>query len=208
MEFIHKQATINATSLAHGNNGKAVLMKTKQSRKKTTKNATNTSSGPNQTLDTSTFGKTLVVESVNKKTVLNDIGKRKKKRRKKQPKNKTKDVVHKTKQTVSDSSTTISETELQAPVNKDTTIIDSHTNTGFDGPSNSNNSSDFGNFNNTQIEIPDKSILHNNRGSSQGKPQPEVHDVEDVHTKVIDKELVNWEHFALIIEEYYLTVNT
>ena len=208
MEFIHKQATINAANLAHGNNGKAISMKTKKSRKKTTKNATNTSGTPNQTLHTSTLGKTSVVQPVHKKTVLNDVGKRKKKRRKKQTKNKPKNVVHKTKQTVSNSRAAVSETELQTSVDKGTTIINQHTNEGFYSPSDGNNPTDFSDFNDTQIEIPNESILHDDRGSSQRKTQPEIHDVEDVHMKIIDKELVNWEHFALIIEEYYLTVNT
>ena len=208
MEFIHKQTTIDAANLAHANDGKAILMKTKQGRKQTTKNATNTSSTPNQTLNTSTIGKTLVVEPMHKKTVLNDVSKRKKKRRKKQSNNKPKNVTYKTKKTVRNSSKTVSKTELQTPVNKDTTIIDQHANEGFDCPSNGNDATNFGNFNNAQIEISNESILHDDRGSSQRKTQPEVHDVEDVHTKIIDKELVNWEHFALIIEEYYLTVNT
>jgi len=208
MEFIQKQATINAANLANGNDGEAIFMKAKQSRKNTPNYTSNASSGPDQTLDTSSFGKTLVVETINQKTVLNNVSKRKKKRRKKHQKNKEKNIINEAQQTIGNSSKSICEAELETPVNKDTTVINQDTDKGFNSPSYSNNTPNFSNFDNSQTKVSNKSILHNNGGSSQGKTKPKIHNVEDVHTKIIDKELVNWEHFALIVEEYYLTVNT
>lgn len=188
-----------------GNKGKAVAVKRKRRRKKATENAATTSKGPSNALNVASTGNVLSVQTSNEKTVLDNVGKGKKKRRKKQKTCKGKKRVRKTSQAKNKTRKAIGKTNLKASADISTETINDEADKGFNGPSYGHDTTDFRKFNNTEVEIFNKGVLNNDARGSQAKTEPEVHKVEAVHSTTINKELVKWEHLALIIEEHFIT---
>lgn len=204
---IQIKPTKDATKATKGSNSKTVSVKRKRSRKKTPKNASKTAVGPSQTLDATALTNTTVLQSENQKAILDNIGKRKKKRRKKKRTDEKKHVVKKSKATGENSRTTVSKTNLKTPRKKTTDVVNDEANKRFNGPSNTNDAGNLSKFDNSEMKVIDKGILNHNGRGTKIQAEPEIQDIQDVHLKTIDKNLVKWEHLALIIEEYFLTVN-
>lgn len=202
-----KQAETNTTKATEGGDGKPVAVKRKRSRKKTTNNAAKAAVGPRQTLDSSALTDAAVLQGKDQKTVLNHVRKRKKKRRKKKPNDKHIHVVKKGKATDTDATTTIGKTKLKSLRNETTNEVNNVTDTRFNGPSNTDDTGNFSQFNNSEVKVLDKSVLNHNSRGTEIQAEPKVEDVQNIHPKTIDKNLVKWEHLALIVEEYFLTVN-
>ena len=204
---IQVKPTKDATKATKGSNSKTVSVKRKRSRKKASNNTPKTAVSPRQTLDATALTNTTVLQSENQKTILDNIGKRKKKRRKKKRTNEKKHVVEKSKATGANSRTTVGKTNLKTPRKKTTDVVNDEANKRFNCPSNTNDTGNLSKFDNSKMKVINESILNYNSGRTKIQTEPEIQDVQDVHSKTIDKNLVKWEHLALIIEEYFLTVN-
>ena len=197
----------DATKAAERSNRKTVSVKRKKSRKKAANNATKATVGPSQALDLATVPNTSVLQGNDQKAVLDNVGKRKKKRRKKKNANEGKHVATKRKAAGTNARKAVGKAKLKTPRNKATNVVNNEANKGLHGPSNTNDAGNLGKLNDTEVEVIDKSILDHNGRGTEVQAEPEVHDIENMHTKTIDKNLVKWEHLALIIEEYFLTAN-
>jgi len=197
----------DATEAAKRGNRKTVSVKRKKSRKKAAKDATKAAVGPSKALNLATLPNTSVLQSKDQETVLDNVGKRKKKRRKKKNANEGKHVVAKRKAAGTNAKKAIGKAKLKTPRNKSADVVHHEANDRFNGPSHTDNAGNFGQFHDTESEIFDEGILNHNGRGTEAQAEPEVHDVENVHTKTIDKNLVKWEHLALIVEEYFLTAN-
>ena len=201
------QAAEHGANAAKRSKSKAVAVKRKRSRKKTAKNAAKAAPSPSQALDVATSSSAAVLQGQDQEAVLNDVGKRKKKRRKKKNSNEKKHVVTKRKATGANAGTAVGKADLKASRHVTTDVVDTKADAGLDGPSQAYNTGDFRQFDNAEMEIVNEGVLNHDGRSTKVQAEPEVHDVQNVHTKTIDKDLVKWEHLALIIEEYFLTAN-
>ena len=202
-----EQPKENATKATEGGDSKPVPVKRKRSRKKAANNAAKAAVGPGQTLNSPALTDAAVLQGKDQKAVLNHVSKRKKKRRKKKPNDKNKHVVKKGKTANANATAAVGKTKLKTLTNETTDVINNITDTRFNGPSNANDTGNFGQFNNPELKVVDKSILNHNSRGAEVQAKPEIEDVQNVHPKTIDENLVKWEHLALVVEEYFLTVN-
>ena len=201
------QAAEHGANAAKRSKSKTVAVKRKRSRKKTTKNATKAAPSPSQALDVATSSSATVLQGQDQKAVLNDVGKRKKKRRKKKNSDENKQVVTKRKAAGTNAGTAVGKANLKASRHKTTDVVNAKADTGLDSPSQAYNTGDFRKLDNAEMEVVNEGVLNHDGRSTKIQAEPEIHDVQNVHTKTIDKDLVKWEHLALIIEEYFLTAN-
>lgn len=197
----------DATKATKRGDRKTVSVKRKKRRKKAAKDASKATVGPGQALDNTTLPNTLTLQGKDQKTVLNNVGKRKKKRRKKKNANEGKHVVAERKAAATNAKKAVGKAKLKAPRNKATAVVNKKANQRLHGPGNANDAGNLGKLHDAEPEFVDKGVLNHNSGSTEAQAEPEVHDVEDMRSKTIDKDLVKWEHLALIIEEYFLTAN-
>lgn len=201
------ETATDATKAAERGNCKPIVVKRKKSRKKAAKNATKTAVRPSQALNLTTVPNTSVLQREHQETILDNVCKRKKKRRKKKNANECKHVHAKRKTAGTNAKKAVGKAKLKTPRNKSAGVVNNKANDRFNGPSNTNDTGNFGQFHNPEMEVVNEGILNHNGRSTEAQAKPKIHDIENVHPKTIDKDLVKWEHLALIIEEYFLTAN-
>lgn len=189
----------------NGNDCKAVVVKGKERRKETSKDTPNTSGHPNIALNNASSSTATITDTGNHKTVLNNVSRRKKKRRKKKASNKKPKARVQVNAADAKPGATIGKADLELGANVSTQAINHTADNWFNGPGNTDKATNFGQLDHSKVEAIDESILNNDGRSSQTKAEPEIHDKESVRPATIDETLVNWEHLALIIEEYFLT---
>lgn len=193
------------TKMDNGNDCKAVVVKGKERRKETSKDTPNTSGHPNIALNNASSSTATITDTGNHKTVLNNVSRRKKKRRKKKASNKKPKARVQVNAADAKPGATIGKADLELGANVSTQAINHTADNWFNGPGNTDKATNFGQLDHSKVEAIDESILNNDGRSSQTKAEPEIHDKESVRPATIDETLVNWEHLALIIEEYFLT---
>ena len=201
------QAAEHGANAAKRSKGKAVAVKRKRSRKKAAKNAAKAAPCPGQALNVATAATTAVLQGQDQKAVLNDVGKRKKKRRKKKNSDEKKHVAAKRKAAGANAGAAVGKADLKAPRHKATDVVDAKADQRLDGPGQADDAGNFGQLDHAEMEVINEGVLNHDGRRAKVQAEPEVHDVQNVHTKTIDKDLVKWEHLALIIEEYFLTAN-
>jgi len=199
--------TKDAAKATKRNKGKAVSVKRKRSRKKASNNASKAAIGPCQTLNAPASTNTTVLQSKDQKTILDNIGERKKKRRKKKKSNEKKHVGTKRKAAGANAGATVGKANLKTSRHKTTNVVNNVSNKRFDGPCNTDDTGNFSKFDNSEPKIINEGVLNHNGRGTEVQAEPKIHDVQNVRMKTIDKDLVKWEHLALIVEEYFLTVN-
>lgn len=204
----HIQSATDTTKVDAGNNSKPVPVKRKKRRKKTSKNTTKAPAKPSKTLDAATLVDAGVAKAANKDAVLNDVGKRKKKRRKKKAKDKIPEAWTQVNTGQGEARETIGKTDLKPRADEIGQVVNKPPDERFQCPSNTDNPGNFSEFDHTEVKAIDESILNDDGRRCQAETEPEIHNIETVHTKTIDETLVKWEHLALIIEEHFLTTNT
>lgn len=199
----------NTAKVDHGNDSKAVFVKSHQGGDDTSKDAAKATGDPNVALHHASSSSAGVANAGNHKTILNNVGRRKKKRRrKKTTNNKPKVQRAQVDATKAKPGATVRETNLKSRAQVPAQAVNDATNKWFHGPSNADQAANFGQFNDPEVIAIDKGVLDNDGGGGQAEAEPEIHDKEGIGAPSIDKTLVNWEHLALIIEEHFLTTRS
>lgn len=178
-------------------------MESKNSTVNTTKQTTSTSESPTNTLNDSVG----TLTSGNHNTVLNNVGKGKKKTGKKRKPNTGKNVSKKTKKRKTKSRKKVSKGNLKPTDNNVSGVIGNDTVNGLDGPREGNNTTVKGQFSRPHVVSRNKEISNNILGGYQNETEEEIHH-EDINVQSsIGKVNVAWEHFGLLVEEYLLAID-
>lgn len=178
-------------------------MESKDSTVDTTKQTTSTAERPTNTLNDSVT----TLASGNHNTVLNNVGKSKKKTGKKRKTNTGKNVSKKTKKRKTKPRKKVSKGNLKLANNNVSSIIGNDTVNGLDGPREGNNTTVKSQFSRPHVVSRNEEIPDDILGGYQNETEEEIHH-EDVNVpSSVAKVNVAWEHFGLLVEEYLLAID-
>lgn len=205
-------ASNNSDKVKHCDQKKGLEKKRKKSRKKASDKSTKRSKSKNKALKPPTAVKTAVKVNApdhggvkaNVSVGAEKTGKKSVKKRKKKPssvpRKKKKGEPAKASKSVGDGNL---KAPLQAPADN---ILGNKGGDRLDGPRESNQRSDLGEFSGSKSQGVYEEISHDSYGGLQEEPQAEVTGQHvEVAIDVGKNTLINWEHFSLIYEEYCLT---
>lgn len=182
---------------------KPTVVKSESGRKNTPTKRSKTTKSPGNTLNSTVSPFT----SSNHNAVLNNVGKPKKKTRKRRKKNAAGNVAKKRQKSKTEPRKTVTDSNLMPTSSDSTNVVTDQTIQRFNAPRKSDNTTVKSNFGGSHVMSSDKEVSNNILGAYQGEAEEEVHD-ENVNVKSsISKVNVHWEHFALLVEEYLLAID-
>ena len=197
-------ATVNTKNVKQSNKKKRVAKKRKPTGNKASTKATKRPRSQNKGLKSSSSVNSLkTVDPSNHSSILTDVSKGRKKRRKKPvKKNEKKVVVKKHKCKPADSAKGIGKSNLDIPAQEFTdNLLGKESGHGLDGPREANNCGNFSNLSGAEMTLLNQEVSHNSNGDCQKEPEGEIAKQHVTVGKQVLR-LINWEHFGLIFEEY------
>jgi len=185
------------------NESKSTVVERERSRKKTPAKRTKATKRPGNTLN-SAIGS---LAPSNHNAVLNNVGKPKKKTRKRRKNNTTNNVGKKRQKSKTKTRKTIPDGNLIPTSNTSPNIITDQPIHGFDTPRKSDDTSVKSNIGGPHLMGGDKKVSNDVLGAYKGESEEEIHDKDIEMTSSVSKVNVHWEHFALLVEEYLLAID-
>lgn len=198
------------------NNSKAMPRKRKGSANKSSNKRSKRSKTKTETLQSTLSVKDIALNSTDHSPILNNVGPTKKKTAKKSaPKKKRKASAKKRKNTPAKSTKSVGNSNLPVTLEalnegipgSDYTVTEEG-GYGFNSPGEAYETGDLGQVPRTEAEFVNHIVPHNSDGTLQQESEHEVQQEEsDVLADVEEDILTNWEHYGLLIEEYFMAAD-
>lgn len=201
--------TEDPNNVKQSNESKGMSKKRKSTGQNASKKASKRPRSENKTLKPTVSVGAVHVDSSNHKAVLTDVGKGHKKARKKPVKKNRKKLAGGKKKNSKprQSSEAVAKGNLSIPSEAFAEKIVGHESSdGFHGPREGNDGGVLSKISASQMHRIDKEEPHDGNRQLQEETKRKVHEEHvPVLSKVSQERLINWEHFALMYEEYCLT---
>lgn len=185
------------------NEGKPTLMKSKSGGKNASTKRSKATKSPSNSLNFAIGPFT----SSNHNTVLNNVGKAKKKTRKRRKKDATGNVSKKRQKGKAKPRKTVTDGNLESTSDNVADVITDQTIKRLDAPGKSDNTAVKSNFGGGHIMSSNEEVSNDILGTYKGEAEEEIHDENIKMKSSISKVNVHWEHFALLVEEYLLAID-
>tara|TARA_B100000902_G_scaffold399699_1_gene471907 strand:+ start:631 stop:1194 length:564 start_codon:yes stop_codon:yes gene_type:complete len=184
-------------------------MSTQKSTTKSTDEAPKTPTSQGLTLEFPVVLTSLKGNKVDKNRVLNNIGKTNKKiNQKKKKVKKVRGATGGAKNVKKKRRKKVTKSNLDILPNKRRDVVANESKENFKTPRQGNNSSDLANFGHPKEAFFNKDKLQENTWNGQVEPQKEIQQKQDVFPVELDEILLKFEHYALLVEEYFLVLDS
>ena len=184
-------------------------MSTQKSATEPTEEATSPPTSQSLTLEFPVVSSTLKGNKINKDRVLNNISKTNKKiNHKKKKVNKVRVATGGAKNVKKKRRKKVTKTNLDILSNKGGNVIANESKENFKTPWQGDHSSNLTDFSNTKETFFNENKLEKNSWNGQVEPQQEIQQKQDMFPMELNDILLKYEHFALLVEEYYLVIDS